>query len=133
MHVDYIRVYQPKNAINIGCDPVGFPTSNYINNYIEAYTNPNLTVSRVALSRSGWLADLEIRAGYRTMAKRGPRTDWWTIAKCNAPTPPAAALLNSLLDPLIPHILYFMFVHANVFLGEDQVGLLHFFSTSLLV
>jgi len=45
MHVDYIRVYQPKNAINYGCDPVNFPTSNYINQYIEAYTNPNLTVS----------------------------------------------------------------------------------------
>ena len=45
MHVDYIRVYQPKNAINYGCDPVGFPTSNYINQYIEAYTNPNITVS----------------------------------------------------------------------------------------
>lgn len=43
MHVDWIRVYQPKNAINYGCDPTGFPTSNYINTYIEAYTNPNLT------------------------------------------------------------------------------------------
>ncbi|KAG8807456.1 hypothetical protein FRC18_005555, partial [Serendipita sp. 400] len=43
MHVDYIRVYQPKDAINYGCDPAGFPTSNYINQYIEAYTNPNLT------------------------------------------------------------------------------------------
>lgn len=43
MHIDYIRVYQPKDAINYGCDPQGFPTSNYINQYIEAYTNPNLT------------------------------------------------------------------------------------------
>ena len=45
MHVDYIRVYQPKGSVNIGCDPEGYPTSNYINQYIEAYTNPNLTVS----------------------------------------------------------------------------------------
>jgi hypothetical protein len=30
MKVDYIRVYQPKNAINIGCDPKDFPTKNYI-------------------------------------------------------------------------------------------------------
>jgi hypothetical protein len=30
MRVDYIRVYQPKNAINIGCDPKDFPTSAYI-------------------------------------------------------------------------------------------------------
>ncbi|KAJ7770236.1 glycoside hydrolase family 16 protein [Mycena maculata] len=44
--IDYIRVYQPKNAINIGCDPPDFPTSDYINQYIEAYTNPNLTTWR---------------------------------------------------------------------------------------
>jgi beta-glucanase (GH16 family) len=43
MLVDYIRVYQPSNKRNIGCDPPDFPTANYINTYIEAYTNPNLT------------------------------------------------------------------------------------------
>ncbi|KAJ3532117.1 hypothetical protein NMY22_g7877 [Coprinellus aureogranulatus] len=43
MRVDYIRVYQPENAINIGCDPPDFPTARYIKNHIEAYTNPNLT------------------------------------------------------------------------------------------
>ncbi|KAB5591406.1 Glycoside hydrolase family 16 protein [Ceratobasidium theobromae] len=43
MLVDYIRVYQPSNQRNIGCDPPGFPTADYINTYIDAYTNPNLT------------------------------------------------------------------------------------------
>ncbi|KAJ8594833.1 beta-glucan synthesis-associated [Rhizopogon salebrosus TDB-379] len=43
LRIDWIRVYQPKNAINIGCDPQDFPTSAYINEYLEAYTNPNLT------------------------------------------------------------------------------------------
>ncbi|KAG2156292.1 glycoside hydrolase family 16 protein [Suillus clintonianus] len=43
MRVDYIRVYQPSNARNIGCDPKAFPTADYINTYSEAYTNPNLT------------------------------------------------------------------------------------------
>ncbi|KAF7974658.1 hypothetical protein HWV62_11544 [Athelia sp. TMB] len=43
MKVDYIRVYQPKDAINIGCDPPDFPTAAYINQYLEAYENPNLT------------------------------------------------------------------------------------------
>ncbi|KIK46662.1 glycoside hydrolase family 16 protein [Suillus luteus UH-Slu-Lm8-n1] len=43
MRVDYIRVYQPSNARNVGCDPKNFPTADYINTYIEAYTNPNLT------------------------------------------------------------------------------------------
>ncbi|KAG9317367.1 beta-glucan synthesis-associated [Chiua virens] len=43
MRVDYIRVYQHRNARNIGCDPKNFPTAEYINTYMEAYTNPNLT------------------------------------------------------------------------------------------
>ena len=30
MRVDYIRVYQPKDQINYGCDPKGFPTEAYI-------------------------------------------------------------------------------------------------------
>ncbi|KAK0464977.1 beta-glucan synthesis-associated [Desarmillaria tabescens] len=43
MSIDYIRVYQPKDSINVGCDPDDFPTQAYIEEYIEAYTNPNLT------------------------------------------------------------------------------------------
>ncbi|KAF9455067.1 glycoside hydrolase family 16 protein [Macrolepiota fuliginosa MF-IS2] len=43
MKIDWIRVYQPSDQINIGCDPDDFPTQAYINQYIEAYTNPNLT------------------------------------------------------------------------------------------
>lgn len=31
MSVDYIRIYQPKDAINYGCDPDNFPTADYIN------------------------------------------------------------------------------------------------------
>jgi beta-glucanase (GH16 family) len=43
MSVDWVRVYQPSNAINIGCDPDDFPTAQYIEKYKEAYSNPNLT------------------------------------------------------------------------------------------
>ena len=43
MKVDYIRVYQPAGKENIGCEPSGFPTQTYINQYIDAYTNPNLS------------------------------------------------------------------------------------------
>ncbi|KAF7310776.1 GH16 domain-containing protein [Mycena chlorophos] len=50
MKIDYVRVYQPKDAINIGCDPTDFPTQAYINTYIEAYTNPNFTT---------WTGDLD--------------------------------------------------------------------------
>jgi beta-glucan synthesis-associated protein KRE6 len=31
MKIDYVRVYQPANAINIGCNPKDFPTKAYIN------------------------------------------------------------------------------------------------------
>jgi len=34
MKVDWIRVYQYEDEINIGCDPPNFPTSNYINAYV---------------------------------------------------------------------------------------------------
>ena len=64
MRVDYIRVYQPKDSINVGCDPADFPTKSYIDQcvgllflrlaiaefvavclprYSEAYWNPNFT------------------------------------------------------------------------------------------
>ncbi|KAH8829108.1 beta-glucan synthesis-associated protein [Flagelloscypha sp. PMI_526] len=44
MRVDYIRVYQPEDEVNVGCDPKDFPTAAYINKFAEAYTNPNLTI-----------------------------------------------------------------------------------------
>lgn len=43
MLVDWIRVYQPKGARNIGCDPPDYPTAEYIQQYSEAYSNYNLT------------------------------------------------------------------------------------------
>ncbi|KAI0651922.1 glycoside hydrolase family 16 protein [Trametes meyenii] len=43
LRVDWIRVYQDPNRINIGCDPEDFPTAEYIKAYKEAYSNPNLT------------------------------------------------------------------------------------------
>jgi len=46
MRVDYIRVYQSKNAINYGCDTTDFPTANYIQEYLPAYMDPNLTTWR---------------------------------------------------------------------------------------
>ncbi|GBE78036.1 beta-glucan synthesis-associated [Sparassis latifolia] len=46
MSIDYIRVYQDPSKINVGCDPKDFPTAAYINQYMEAYTNPNLTTWR---------------------------------------------------------------------------------------
>ncbi|PWN95541.1 SKN1-domain-containing protein [Tilletiopsis washingtonensis] len=43
MSVDYVRIYQPPDKINVGCDPPNFPTADYIQKHLEAYTNSNLT------------------------------------------------------------------------------------------
>ncbi|GAA5822071.1 hypothetical protein JCM10212_005203, partial [Sporobolomyces blumeae] len=43
LRVDYVRVYQKSDSYNVGCDPKKYPTSDYINNHMELYTNNNLT------------------------------------------------------------------------------------------
>lgn len=43
LRFDYVRVYQRKGSTNIGCNPKDYPTTDYINNHIEAYTNHNIT------------------------------------------------------------------------------------------
>ncbi|KZV60495.1 glycoside hydrolase family 16 protein [Peniophora sp. CONT] len=44
LSVDYVRVYQDPDNINVGCDPDDFPTADYISTYNEAYSNPNYTL-----------------------------------------------------------------------------------------
>jgi len=46
MRVDYVRVYQQADQVNIGCSPDNFPTEDYINRFPEAYANPLLTTWR---------------------------------------------------------------------------------------
>ncbi|RCK57299.1 Beta-glucan synthesis-associated protein KRE6 [Candida viswanathii] len=41
--IDYVRVYQPKDQINVGCDPDDFPTHDYIEKHWNIYHNANLT------------------------------------------------------------------------------------------
>ncbi|KAJ7207426.1 beta-glucan synthesis-associated protein KRE6 [Mycena pura] len=43
MRVDWVRVYQDADNVQVGCSPPAFPTADYINQYIEAYTDANLT------------------------------------------------------------------------------------------
>ncbi|KAG7664123.1 uncharacterized protein J8A68_002377 [[Candida] subhashii] len=43
MRIDYVRVYQPENSVNVGCDPDDFPTFNYIQQHLNIYSNVNLT------------------------------------------------------------------------------------------
>ncbi|QRW00570.1 glycoside hydrolase family 16 protein [Ceratobasidium sp. AG-Ba] len=48
MLVDYVRVYQRAGHQNVGCDPPDYPTADYINQHIVAYTNPNITTWEAA-------------------------------------------------------------------------------------
>ncbi|EJF56666.1 glycoside hydrolase family 16 protein [Dichomitus squalens LYAD-421 SS1] len=46
MYIDYVRVYQRNDVIgedSYSCDPQSHPTADYINNHLNAYSNPNLT------------------------------------------------------------------------------------------
>lgn len=43
MRIDYVRVYQPTDQINVGCDPVDYPTYDYIQSHLNIYSNVNLT------------------------------------------------------------------------------------------
>lgn len=43
MRIDYIRIYQDDDG-ELTCDPVDYPTTDYIANHGEAYQNPNKTL-----------------------------------------------------------------------------------------
>ncbi|KAK7031137.1 hypothetical protein VNI00_013745 [Paramarasmius palmivorus] len=42
MKFDYIRIYQRKGEENIGCDPPGYPTTEYIERHLDQYMNREL-------------------------------------------------------------------------------------------
>lgn len=44
MHIDYVRVYQRSDMLNIGCDPEDYPTYDYIEKHKTAYMNRNMTI-----------------------------------------------------------------------------------------
>ena len=74
MKVDYIRVYQPSNAINIGCDPKAYPTKEYIEQYV--YFPPALFRTSKAVF-AGISKPIPIRIsphGLKIIIKNGPRT-----------------------------------------------------------
>lgn len=62
--IDYVRIYQPLDAINTGCDPEDYPTYDYIQQHLNIYENVNLT----SFEDGGYklpkntLTDVEIKA-----------------------------------------------------------------------
>lgn len=45
MYIDYVWWYQHEEKVSVTCDPKDYPTTEYIQKYWRAYTNPNVTVS----------------------------------------------------------------------------------------
>jgi len=43
MYIDYIRIYQREGVNNVGCSPSDYPTADYIQNHLNAYSDANLT------------------------------------------------------------------------------------------
>ncbi|CCE62970.1 hypothetical protein TPHA_0D03340 [Tetrapisispora phaffii CBS 4417] len=41
--IDYVRLYQPSDSISLTCDPDDYPTYDYIQEHLNAYSNANLT------------------------------------------------------------------------------------------
>ncbi|KAF2093205.1 beta-glucan synthesis-associated protein SKN1 [Rhizodiscina lignyota] len=44
MRIDYIRIYQDEDNQLMTCDPPGYPTTQYISDHMDVYTNPNVTL-----------------------------------------------------------------------------------------
>lgn len=43
MKIDYVRIYQPNDSKSVTCDPLDYPTNEYIQLHLNIYQNPNLT------------------------------------------------------------------------------------------
>lgn len=43
MRFDYVRIYQDPDKEMVTCDPPGYPTTEYINNHLDSYLDPNKT------------------------------------------------------------------------------------------
>ncbi|PKI84848.1 hypothetical protein MVES_001058 [Malassezia vespertilionis] len=57
MAIDYVRVYQDPDAIDIGCDTPEYPSKDYIEKHKEAYTNSDFTVWGGSRDEGGYGAD----------------------------------------------------------------------------
>ena len=81
LRIDYIRVYQPPHAINIGCNPPNFPTRDYINQFAFPLRVSNyylLVLIHTGISRPTRTQTLQL--GEVTTAKRFRRTLFWNHA-----------------------------------------------------
>ncbi|GBE84810.1 Beta-glucan synthesis-associated protein [Sparassis crispa] len=54
MLVDYVRVYQRTGQRNVGCSPARYPTAEYIEAHIDAYTNRSMASWSQAGGRYAW-------------------------------------------------------------------------------
>lgn len=73
MKVDWVRVYQDPNAINIGCDPEDFPTMDYIKTYVFYFTDLPLSSHLFTLDTSEPILMPTSRLGRTTLANHSRR------------------------------------------------------------
>ena len=72
MVVDWVRVYQDPDNINIGCDTKDYPTKDYIEKHMEAYTNPNLTLWGNTRDEGGYEGDWPLNKLYSKGCQSSP-------------------------------------------------------------
>lgn len=60
MHIDYVRIYQKAGQVSVTCDPPGYPTTEYISEHLDAYHNPNFTVSCPYIRSKNQLPRIEL-------------------------------------------------------------------------
>lgn len=82
MRIDYIRIYQDPEDGNqqLTCDPQGYPTTRYIKQHPEPYSNPNLTDWYVSSYLVVFFAFANGNVG-RAPSMIGRRTRSWTAAR----------------------------------------------------
>ncbi|KAJ8606859.1 hypothetical protein MRB53_040669 [Persea americana] len=97
MQVDYVRVYQRSDQINVGCDPPDFPTADFINRHYEAYTNPNMTIWGGTADNGGYQANWPRNRLNPNGCSATPSTDPGspTVTKAKAPYLPSYAIGNN--------------------------------------
>ena len=82
LRIDYIRVYQPSHAINIGCNPPNFPTRDYINQCVFPLRVKQLLVTCLIIYTgiSKLTRTQTLPLGEVIMVKRFRRTLFWNHA-----------------------------------------------------
>ena len=96
MRFDYVRIYQDPDNENMGCDPDDYPTTSYISEHYDAYTNPNLTLWYVQTVRSIRIKLMELKGSNRLCLAEEQFRGWLLEANLSPSQPPPSISLEYL-------------------------------------